>query len=295
MGVVKRARWAFRRGLAPLRLRPTFLVIGAQKSGTTSLYRYLDDHPAVVCASQKEVHYFDLYPERSTSWYLTHYPLRTRALAIRRRHGVWPPVGELTPEYLFNPRVPERVQAFDPSLRLIAVLRDPVDRAYSQYQMQVRKYGETRPFEEVLAFEDEHVRAELEKVRRDPGYVWSKQFRQSYVSRGRYAEQLERWLALFPREQLLVLTSEEMWAAPDESMITVTRFIGAPDWRRPTYPRQSFGTHEPMATRTREQLARIFEPENRRLEALLGRTLDWTRPTTLATARAAAAPAADAS
>ena len=278
MSVAERARWAVRRGLAPLRLRPTFLVIGAQKSGTTSLHRHLDDHPAVVCATPKEVHYFDVYSTRSAAWYLTHYPLRTRGVALRRQYGVQPAVGELTPCYLFHPRVPERVHAFDPSLRLIAVLRDPVERAYSQYQMQVRKRGETISFEDALDREDEYLNRELGRLRDDPTYVSSTGYRRSYVARGRYAEQLERWLALFARDQLLVLTSEELWADHENAMRAVTGFLGVPEWHPTSYPHQSAGSHAPMALETRERLARVFAPENRRLEELLGRELDWTGP-----------------
>ena len=177
--IAERARWTWRRGLAPFRLRPTFLVIGAQKSGTTSLHRYLADHPAVVCAVPKEVHYFDVYADRSAAWYLTHYPLRTRGAAIRSRTGVRPAVGEVTPCYLFHPRAAARVHAFDASLRLVAVLRNPVDRAYSQYQMQVRKRGETLTFEEALAAEEDYIGPELERARSDPAYVSPLGFRRS--------------------------------------------------------------------------------------------------------------------
>jgi hypothetical protein len=283
MSVLERSRWAVKRGLAPVRLRPTFLVIGAQKSGTTSLRRYLVQHPAVVCTTPKEVHYFDVYHSLGRAWYLTHYPLRTHAVPIRRRFGIAPAVGEATPEYLFHPHAPSRAHAFDPSLRLIAVLRDPVDRAYSQFQMQVRKRGQTSSFEHALACEPEYLAEELEHVHADPSYVSTTGLWRSYVARGRYAEQLERWFELFPREQLLVLTSEELWDDPAAAVRAITRFLHVPEWQPESYPHQSAGTHAPMAPETREQLARVFEPENRRLEELLGRKLAWTRPTRSAT------------
>jgi hypothetical protein len=127
-----RSAWYVRRGTAPLRLKPTFLVIGAQKSGTTSLHAYLADHPAILCATPKEVHYFDQAYHRGDRWYLAHLPLAGRGIAARARAGVAPAVGEVTPAYLFTPLVPQRAHAFDPRLKLIAVLRDPVTRAYSQ-------------------------------------------------------------------------------------------------------------------------------------------------------------------
>jgi hypothetical protein len=281
-----RARGLYARASAPLRVRPSFLVIGAQKSGTTSLHRYLDAHPAVLCARPKEVHYFNINYFQRLAWYLMHFPFRVQARAIRRRFGVDPPVGEMTPCYLFHPQVPARVHAFDPLMKLIAILRDPVERAYSQYQMGVRKYGDTLSFEGALEREEREAPLELARMANDPTYVWPHDRRRSYVARGRYAEQLERWLALFPRDQLLVLTSEDLWADPDRVAGEIEAFLSIPDVRRGPYPHQSAGSHAPMAAETREQLAHLFEPHNRRLEELLGRELNWTRPSR-ATASAA--------
>jgi hypothetical protein len=253
-------------------------VIGAQKSGTTSLRRYLSQNPAILCAEPKELHYFDKEYARGDSWYRAQFAWRTQAAAVRRKTGVEPAVGEATPEYLFNPRVPARVRAFDPDLRFVAVLRDPVERAYSQYQMQIRRRGETRTFEEVLALERIDVPREFERMRLDPAYVTQGGIRHSYVTRGLYAEQLERWFSLFDREQFLVLTSVELGSDPTATLARVTAFLGVPACPLEDYPRLSVGSYEPMPEELRDQLARVFEPHNRRLEELLGRTFEWTEP-----------------
>jgi len=282
-----------RRATATLRLRPTFLVIGAQKAGTTSLHRYLVEHPFVLCATPKEVHFFNVEYHRGEAWYLAHFPLKVRARAPRRRYGVQPEVGEVTPAYLFHPRVPERVHAFEPRMKLVAVLRDPVERAYSQYQMQVRRAGETLSFDDALALEEVEVPLELERIRDDPRYVSPSGLRRSYVARGRYAEQIERWLDLFRLEQLFVLTSEELLRDPADAMSRVAAFLGVPDWRAESYPLRSAAEYDSMRPETRECLARTFEPHNRRLEELLGRELAWTRPAASAppsSSRAAGAP-----
>jgi len=267
-----------RRATARVRLRPNFLVIGAQKGGTTALYRYLHEHPAALCATPKEVHYFNVEYHRGPGWYLAHFPLATRGAAVRRRLGVRPAVGEVTPAYLFHPRVPERVHAFDPGLKLIAVLRDPAERAYSQYQMQLRGGTETRSFEYALEREEEEWPRELERLLADPAYVSPTGLQRSYVARGRYSEQLERWLRFFPREQLLILTSEDLLGDPAGPMAAVAAFLGIPAWQAETYPLRSVNEYGPMAPEVRDRLARTFEPHNRRLEELLGRKLPWARP-----------------
>ena len=256
-------------------------MIGAQKSGTTSLRRYLSQNPAVLCAEPKEIHYFDKEYARGDSWYRAQFPWRTQARAVRRRLGVDPAIGEATPEYLFNPRVPARVHAFDPDLRrFVVVLRDPIDRAYSQYNMQVRRRGETRTFEEVLALEETELPGVFERMRAEPTYVPVIELRRSYVARGRYAEQLERWFNYFDRDRFLVLTAADLSDDTVGTVARVTAFLGVPEWHLDEYPRLSAGSYEPMARETREHLACVFEPHNRKLEELLGRTLDWTRPTT---------------
>ena len=279
----RRSAWYARRGTTAIRLKPTFLVIGAQKSGTTSLHGYLADHPAILCATPKEVHYFDHAYHRGDRWYLAHFPLASRGIAARARIGGAPAVGEVTPAYLFNPLVPRRAHAFDPRLKLIAVLRDPVMRAYSQYQMQHRQGREPLSFEEALANEAALLPSELERIESDPFAPSETAQRIAYVARGRYAEQLERWLEVFPHEQLLVLTSEELLSEPMEAMSRIARFLAIPEHRSASYPLRGVKEYSPMDPATRDRLALLFEPDNRRLERLLGRELDWVRPHTPAT------------
>ena len=98
------------------------------------------------------------------------------------------------------------------------------------------------------------------------------------MAHGRYAEQLERWLRFFPREQLLILTSDDLLGDPAETMTAVAAFLCIPTWQAETYPLRPLNEYEPMAPETRDLLARSFEPNNRQLEELLGRKLPWARP-----------------
>ena len=277
---IELARFAGRRATSWARLRPTFLVIGAQRSGTTSLNDYLDAHPGVLCATVKEVQYFHRYYERGDRWYRARFPLASSSTLVRHRTGVTPPVGETTPDYLFDPRAPGRVYTFDPEMKLIAVLRDPVERAYSHWRMERRRGRDPLSFEDALDREEAELEHELGLLVETPGYR-DIPFRTSYVARGRYAEQLDRWLQLFPREQLLVLESEEVTAHPQKVGALIAGFLNIQEWHAERYPRRGAQGAEAMPPETRERLAATFAEPNRSLENLLGRTLDWTRPASL--------------
>lgn len=265
-----------RHATSTARLRPTFLVIGAQKSGTTSLHAQLRQNPAVLTASVKEVQYFNKEFRRGERWYLSHFPLRLRAAPIRRRLGIAPQVGEATAAYLFDPRVPTRVQAFQPETKLIAILRDPVARAVSHYQMELRWERELLPFEDALRREEVEYPRRLERIAEDP--LAAEGFAPSYIARGRYAEQLERWFALFPRKQLLVVVYEELVGDPAGQLERIADFLEVPHAPTEAFPHRGRQTYSPPDPASQERLARIFEPENRRLEKLLGRSLPWTTP-----------------
>ncbi|HEX5067194.1 MAG TPA: sulfotransferase domain-containing protein [Myxococcota bacterium] len=203
-----------RRPIVPLVL-PQFLVIGAQKSGTTSLYRYLGRHPEMVRARHKELHYFDREFARGPRWYETQLAPPWRVLA-RRLVGRRTLCGEATPAYLTDPAVPARVRALLPDVRLVALLRDPSRRAVSHYHHRVRNEGESGGAAAVLD-------AELARVERE-GDAHLSPF--GYLARGYYARQLERWLAHFPRESFLLLPAEPFFRDPAPTVRRVADFVG---------------------------------------------------------------------
>jgi hypothetical protein len=267
------------------RAGPTFLIIGAMKAGTTALFRYLNAHPAVGRSRLKEPHYFDRHYEDGAAAYRRQFPPVTFALRVRAREGVRPQIGEASPDYLFFPHVPARVRAFDPGLKLIAVLRDPVDRAYSHYQHNRRKGREDGvTFEQAIELEPERVDAEWERCLADPSYWSDAVWRQSYLGKSRYAEQLQRWLEHFPRGQLHVVSSADLAAEPAAVVDECLRFLGLPPARTRSYEPENEAAYPPLDPATRDQLAAYFDEHNRRLYALLGRDFGWTRPRAAASA-----------
>jgi hypothetical protein len=258
--------WTYGRATASVRPLPDFLVIGAQKAGTTALYAYLRRHPGITGPSWKEVSFFDRHYARGEAWYRGNFPNRLRARGL---------VGEASPSYLFHPLAPERVREMLPEARLVALVRNPVDRAFSHYQHEVAFGREPLSFEDALEAEDERLRGEEERLRADPVYFSHAWWNYTYRARGRYAEQLERWFAVFPQEQLLVLPSEDLLGDADRAYARVLEFVGAPPHRLESYPRVFERQYEPMKPETRQRLAQEFAEPNRRLYALLGRDLGW--------------------
>jgi sulfotransferase family protein len=170
------------------------------------------------------------------------------------------------------------VRATVPDAKLIALLRDPVDRALSHYHHEVALGREPLSFEEAIEAETERTRGEEERLVREPGYFSHAWWDHTYLARGRYAEQLERWLAVFPREQLLVVASDELAAEPGETYARVLEFLGAPARELESYPRVYEQSYAEMSADTRRRLAEHFADPNRRLYELLGRDLGWQTP-----------------
>ncbi len=184
--------------------------------------------------------------------------------------------GEASPYYLFHPHAARRIQAWDPAIKLIALLRDPVERAHSHYHHEVRSGRETLSLESALAAEEERLRGEHDRIAADETYHSPAHRNFSYLARGRYVEQLVGWMPRpFPREQVLILRSEDFYAAPAIVLRRVTDFLGLPPLALGRYARHNDGRTPAMNPRTRAFLQEYFRPFNARLYAFLGRDLGW--------------------
>ncbi len=247
-------RWLYRRLTARRRPVPDFLIVGAQRCGTTWTYRELTTHPAIRRAWRKEVHFFDVDQTfaRGLAWYRANFP----------RLGPGELTGEATPTYLFVPRAAARLAAAVPRARLVVLLRDPVDRAYSQYHFARRHGRERRPFDVAL---DEQIDDAA-----DAGLGID-----SYLARGRYAEQLVRLFSLFPRDQVLVLRSEDLFQDP-AALGPIFAFLGVPPTSSPRRSR-STRAYDPIPPPLRARLVEYYRPHNARLYDVLGRDLGWAR------------------
>jgi hypothetical protein len=259
---------------------PNFLVIGAPRAGTTWIAKNLSEHPSVFVPFKKEIHFFDSHYDRGQAFYESFFDDAGQAEAV----------GEATPAYLHKPEVAERLHAMLPNARLIVSLRNPVERVYSRYWKSRGRYSEN----ENLTFEEKLASKPL------------------FIEEGFYIDHLERYLALFPREQMLFLFFDDLKSNPERFMADIYRFIGVDETFKSALVDHQInagagqkllvrsqaafwtgracryiGLHglaqwleksnaaelPPMAESTRRKLIETYSEKNRRLAELTGRDL----------------------
>ena len=246
---------------------PDFIIIGAQRGGTTSLHAYLSAHPQVVTAATKELHFLTDRYERGLDWYLGQFPRQLPPHVI---------TGEATPYALFHPLAPQRLLEIAPEAKAIVLLRNPVDRAYSHFLLERSRGDETLDFTAALDAEMERLNGEEARLASDPTYVSDLHKHASYVARGEYARQLERWFHVFPRAQILVVRSEDLYERSAQALTQVMEFLAIdPDVPIPfTTRNQTSGP--PLDPAISRRLSNHFAPLNARLADLLGWDPDWS-------------------
>lgn len=263
------------------RTLPDFLVIGTKRGGTTSLFNYLQMHPGVLglfpqSRGRKSSDYFFKHKTNGADWYRSHFHTRAYRTRLESRLGYPPVAGEVSPYYLWDPRIARMAHDLNPSLKAVALLRDPVERAWSHYQERTANGVEPLAFEDALAAEDDRLHGELDRMAADPAYYSEAHDWYSYRSRGVYLPQLRNWTAVFPAEQLLVLRSEDMYADVQGVFDRICDFLGLPGHRLPTTRTFGAGRRSTMPEGARAELTAFYRPHNAALEAHLGRPLDWS-------------------
>jgi len=265
---------------AGLRSFPDFLIIGTKRGGTTALWRYLLAQPAVLPMFPsrqhiKSPHYFYWHYGKGDRWYRSHFPTSTYRKGKELLTGAPTIVGEASPYYLYDPRVPERVATAMPGVKVIVLLRDPVRRAYSHYWERVDQGVEPLSFADALAAEPARLAGEVEAMTADPGYYSRAHDWYSYRDRGLYLPQLQRWQEQLPADRFLILRSEDFYGDPPATVRTVLDFLGAA--AGPVHPqrRHNHRPAPPMDRAVENELRDFYREPNARLAEFLDRELHW--------------------
>jgi hypothetical protein len=278
---IRSARMRARQSTPAARVLPDFLILGAQRCGTSSLYKYLGRHSEIAPSLRKEVSYFSASYGEDVSWYLAHFPVAIRR-QLMLRVGRQLLAFEATPDYLLHPLAPVRVKTLLPDAKFVVLLRDPVERAFSHYLHMQRLGFETRTFEEAIESETETIAADLAQIHLDAGHNPKRFHRYSYLARGRYVEQLERWMGHFPRGRFLILDSAKLYSEPGATYQEILGFLGLPAWAPKEFSNHSYvGSAAPAAATMelglRRHLAERFGEANQGLADLAGRDFSWNR------------------
>jgi hypothetical protein len=256
---------------------PGFLIVGGQRCGTVSMDRALRKHPALFGAVVgEEVHYFDLGYEHGPGWYRSHFPLPSWARWAARGAGSPPMAFESSPYYMFHPLAPERIARDLPGVKLLVLVRDPVERAFSAHAHETLMGFETEPFERALELEESRLAGEAERIVANPRYASRSHQHHAYRARGQYIEQLERLERIVGRGRIHVVDSQEFFSRPEPVYDGVLEFLGVPHRGYPLFKRRNATPRPaPMPGRVRAALEEHYRPYDERLAAWLGREPSW--------------------
>jgi hypothetical protein len=261
---------------ASARMTPSFLIVGAQRCGTTSMYKTLAQHPLVLPAVlHKGAHYFDTGYGHGAAWYRGHFPLLASARRAAPSPDRLPVTGESSPYYMFHPLAGQRIFADLPGVKLLVLLRDPVERAYSAHTHETARGFETEPFEKALELEPVRLAGEEAKLIADPAYQSHSHQHHAYVTRGRYAEQLQRLEGIFGRDRLHVVDSQRFFTDPEPVFAEVVDFLGLGAADGIVFEKHNARPRSPMPESLRRRLEDELADSDAELARWLGVPPSW--------------------
>ena len=242
---------------------PDFIIVGARKAGTTSLYNYLIKHPAIAEPVTKEIHYFDYYYNKlPLAWYKACFGNKKK----------WQIIGEATPEYLTNHYAAQRIHKLKPNMKIIILLRNPIDTSFSDWKMQVMKGNEYLNFHSAIKAEEERLRGEWSKVLR--GEYSEKYMMYAYLSRSYYYEYIKKYYEYFDKKQILIIKSEDLFNNPEVIMKEVYAFLNQP-YIQQEYQIFNKGFENSLSKGLRAEVSKLYKTYNKKLYNLINRDMDW--------------------
>ncbi|MGY5148955.1 MAG: sulfotransferase domain-containing protein [Candidatus Nitrosopumilus sp. bin_68KS] len=256
---------------SPIRLLPEFIIFGGVRCGTTSLYYDICEHSSVLPAAYDEIGFFDSNYELGINWYKSMFPTKFQRKKIESKTGKCI-TGEDTPFYFWNKKAIERIKNDIPNIKLIVILRNPVDRAYSNYQLGVRSGSESLSFEnsikkeiELLDETDDIDSNNIEKFLRP----------RSYIAKGLYYNQIKNWFEIFPKDQILILSTENFQKNPDNTLEEIFKFLGLPNEKIKNQQKRKVENYQKMNDETKDYLKKFFKSYNEKFFKLIEQKFEW--------------------
>lgn len=264
--LLKKLAFIPRRLSAAARPLPDFILIGAQKGGSSALYKFICAHPDVERAFVKEPHYFSVkYHQKSLSWYKAQFPLK-RAGQL---------AGEASPSYCTHPLVPKRIKELLPDVKLLFIVRNPVDRAISNYFHSVRYGVEKLPIEEAFKRPLSDFEADYQRLTTEDSFHSGIYNRYAYVHKGFYAMHLKKWYEYFDPEQLLIVENEALQTQPAQVYKEVCQFLGLKEWTLEAFKKHNVGKTKEVPESLKTELYEVFKTPNQEFFDLIGKSFNW--------------------
>ena len=259
---------------SPLRVLPECFIIGVVRSGTTSLYHYLGQHPCIGPSAYDEIGYFDENYHLGINWYKSLFPTKFTRDKIIKKHGKFLTY-DVTPFYIYNPLVTRRIFESFPQAKIISNLRNPIDRAYSNYIIMLQDGDTTKTFEEIVKMEMDKIDKSKSKLN-DESYIVDT-FYENLLARGFYANQLEVWFEKFQKNQLLMISTEDLAQKTDQVLTKVFEFLDLPYFKIRDFTKQNKREYPLMKDETRKLLIEFYKPHNEKLYGLINQHFDWDK------------------
>jgi hypothetical protein len=267
-----RALFELRRLQPVARALPNFIVIGAQKSGTSSMFSYLKQHPQVLRPIFKEPYFFDRHYHRGLRWYGSNFPAQRAVSRLNDRAGRPHLTFEATATYIFDEQVPGRIARDLKTRKFILLLRNPAERVISAYWHARRMGIESRSLAEVVETDMRRYQTEVAGIK-DAGLPPTS--RPNFLKRGIYHEAVARWQSVFSPDDLLVLQSETLFAEPAKAMTQVFQFLDLPQPERIDFEPQNVGGYKERDAEVRKLLQDFYRPHNEKLNGITRTKLHW--------------------
>jgi len=256
-----------------IRVLPDFIVIGVGRGATTTLHHNLSKHPCLFSAAYDEIGFFDENFHLGESWYRSLFPTKfTKNKTIKNYKNFLS--YEVTPSYIRKPWVARRIKKLLPNVKLIAILRNPVDRAFSHYNMGVNESNDERSFEDVIEKDLKLLESSKDHENKSDTY-FKTIVENSYLARGFYAEQLKIWFEIFDKKQIHITTTENLATNSDNTFNEIFKFLEIPDFKILNLESKRKGNYSPLNKDMKTQLTNFFKPYNDELYQLIGKKFNW--------------------
>ncbi len=244
---------------------PNFIILGAQKAGTSSLYHYLIQHPEISSAVKKEIHFFDFKYNKGLNWYKSNFD-NTKKIT-----------GEATPNYFFYPNACERIYEHLPGIKLIVLLRNPVERAISHYYHNIKVKREPLDIRHAFNFEKTRLNIDYQKLKADKNYIAYHYMYFSYKAKGIYYKQLQKYFKYFNKNQFFIIQSERFFNNPELILLNLWKYLGVNENFIPNdlEPVNKSKIKKDVPEKFYKELIEFYKPYNEKLYNLLGYEYDW--------------------